>query len=360
MSSQHTKSKKTKVETSKDENTTSQVKLKPGVVWSKERIQKAKDNHYYVRIINGRIRQFLLSGAMNHWKVEKNEANVYLPDVRLLGSEDELKALLSKSDYSETEIESFFENCYSLDNFNQDRSEDFEKELEELKEYRKSKSKSVKPEKNVRVTNVMKNLNLNQKSQPHLSTKKKLQMQKNQIIQEKLKSLPEDYVIDVSSMKDDGTRIKKRKIENIKNQYGNVSKIPIVSSDESKYETILLLLDYNDEEMIELLNDFKRDRNEKLEHKKLAREQVKQNSKPKEKSTKSEVKEKETSKSEAKETPKKETPKKETPKKETKEALKKEEPPKESPKDDSKKLTREELLKKAKSKITSTKPQNKK
>jgi hypothetical protein len=156
----------------------------------------------------------------------------------------------------------------------------FEKELKECREYKKHvKKQSETTTPSIRVTDVVKQLPAMKTG--NLSFKKKTELHRDQVIVQKFSSLEEGYVMDVTSMKNDGSSIKNRNIEQVKNRGGNISKLPIVSNSIENYIVALKALNIPDKEIEKLSKQF--------DTKKIAEKPEVKKREPKKESVKKEI-----------------------------------------------------------------------
>lgn len=222
--------------------------------WNRELIDKARSEHYYIKVTSEKSKQLLITGAIVRWKKDKNSNDVYSPDFRLVGDEKSIKEILIQNSYPEKDVVALLKNCYSRDNVNSVSKDRFEKEIKDCREFKKN-NKKISGASTLtlnKLSEVVSNLPTNASNIP---AKKKLAIQRDTAIKEKYDNLYEGQLMDVSSLKSDGSGIKNRSATQApKNKFGDIESIPIISSDIKNYEIVLrALTDYIENSMIDTL-----------------------------------------------------------------------------------------------------------
>lgn len=244
--------------------------------WNRELIDKARSEHYYIKVTSEKSKQLLITGAIVRWKKDKNSNDVYSPDFRLVGDEKSIKEILIQNSYSEKDVVTLLKNCYSRDNVNSVSKDRFEKEIKDCREFKKN-NKKISGASTLtlnKLSEVVGNLPSNVSNIP---AKKKLAIQRDTAVKEKYDNLYEGQLMDVSSLKSDGSGIKNRSATQApKNKFGDIESIPIISSDVKNYEIVLrALTDYVENSMIDtLVERFKEQEKNSVSRKQLTNEKV--------------------------------------------------------------------------------------
>lgn len=234
--------------------------------WSENLYKKAKERHNYIKVGSKRGNLYL-SGAERRWKEEQYYNIIYSPDFRVVGSIDNIKNLLKSLGKTDVEIMNYVNKSYSKENHKTYMKESYEKELEELNNY-KNKVKLDK-------TNVVYKFTLddldfltNNLKQAVSDTKllnstvnklpKRKGGRKVRTLKQRIEDLAPQKVLDVSNMDPKtmtGIRVINKPGNNSK-KFGS-DKIPVVSSNLENYKFALenieglsysvpdLLLEYN-------------------------------------------------------------------------------------------------------------------
>lgn len=228
--------------------------------WTPETIAKAQEEHYYAKVNHETSKQLLITGAIGRWNKEDSVNDVYSPKYRLVGDAKAIREVLLSNHFNQREVDEELANgVYNRDNFNTKNKDAFEKEIADYKEYKKNHKKQTE-QTSVNLDTLNNVVSLLPQPYSSLPPKKRLNAQRDQHVKDKFNeiSLEEGYFMDVSSMKIDGSGIKKRSASAPSNtKFGDTDSIGIISSDIKNYELALRSLDYSDESIAQLLERFK-------------------------------------------------------------------------------------------------------
>lgn len=261
--------------------------------WTPETILKAQQEHYYAKVNHETSKQLLITGAIGRWNKEDSVNDVYSPKYRLVGDSKAIREVLLSNHFNQREVDEELANgVYNRDNFNTKNKDAFEKEIADYKEYKKNHKKQTE-QTSVNLDTLNNVVSLLPQPYSSLPPKKRLNAQRDQHVKDKFNeiNLEEGYFMDVSSMKIDGSGIKKRSASAPSNtKFGDTDSIGIISSDIKNYELALRSLDYSDESIAQLLERFKE------QEKNESKQQVKVKKPPKKVSPKKETAKKQSAK----------------------------------------------------------------
>lgn len=258
----------------KKRNTSKSTSTTDVFQWTPEQIKKACDEHYYVKTNAEKSKQLLITGALGRWKKDANVNDIYCREVRLVGTPKSISTILLTNGLAQNEVDSYINNSYNKDNILTTLKDQFEKEVKECREYKKQlKRDNENNTQSIRVTDIVQKISPNKSG--NMSFKKKTELHRDQTIVQKYNSRPEGRVMDVSSMRNDGSGIKNRDVEATKNRKGNVGKYAIVSSNVENYQIALRALGASEKEVEKLSKQFDGDKKEQPKKREKKKEDAK-------------------------------------------------------------------------------------
>jgi len=175
------------------------------------KIQLAQNNHKYIKADgNGDL---MITGASNYWI--QHPTYHYIPRFRIAGSVEDIRSLLKDYGLGERELNEVISNSYNLNSVEFERKQEFEREVEEVKEYKKNRPKDrvplldlsdvhskVKSRDFTVVSTVTKNKDgiLVQEAKKN----KRKGIKRNMSFQERVENVEDGFVLDVSTLTSDG------------------------------------------------------------------------------------------------------------------------------------------------------------
>jgi hypothetical protein len=217
-----------------------------GMRWDQTLISKAEELHYYIKVSEDKGGQLVLSGAGNRWKKNGTKEDIYINEIRLAGSKENIQKVLERQSYAQKDIDRLISGSYTCNNYDLPeaqggRKEQFQDEINKYKEFKKKNNTKQKPSNDISLQKldlIVKELNDtdSKKNMPAKNTRRYW-------ILEKYSKLTEGKVLDVSLMKQDGSGIKIRSVPKPNStKYGNFLNVPVVSSLYGTYEYTLKIL----------------------------------------------------------------------------------------------------------------------
>lgn len=233
-----------------------------GMRWTPETADRFRQRHLYIKV--GETSSSLtLTGAPARWKNSASASEIYLPDVRVVGSPDNVRTVLHTAGYDPQQIEQFVTNAYTVSNYNVPaaqggKAEQYADEVVRYREYKKTQTNQQATEPGPTVTlNQLDYLvsTLPQAVTTKLGTKTKAtpaaKAPKRRTVGvggrfgslfERLQGLQPGKVLDVSNMKETGANIKTIPTPSDKSSKVGVEGLSIVSSNYENYARAIAML----------------------------------------------------------------------------------------------------------------------
>ena len=178
---------------------------------SEAKIQNARTAHRYIKADgNGDL---MLTGASNYWR-EHPEYH-YIPRYRIAGSEDDIRFRLREYGINDREINELISTSYTLSSVEFERKHEYEKEIELIKEFKKTKPKDkvllldladvhskVKNRDFTVVSTFTKNKDGILVQEAKQSKRKGIK--RNMSFKERVENIEDGYVLDVSTLTSEG------------------------------------------------------------------------------------------------------------------------------------------------------------
>lgn len=247
------------------ENPTQAQVVSKGMKWNPQMAQKALDTHQYIKVGDKGGTNLTITGAPKYWK--KNQDFVYLPDLRLAGSRQNVITVLrgyrseEGGSYSDAQIDVFLKNAYTSENYvvpqsQGGRAEDYQHEFDNYLAFKQSQS-TQKPKKEAPSITLAdlsflidklpeaETLKVSSKSRSSKTSKPKSDTRRNVRhvnLKQRLDSLAPGSVLDVSNMKDDGTNIKTIPEPGAGSKKHGVDGVKVVSSSAENFAKAMKLL----------------------------------------------------------------------------------------------------------------------
>lgn len=238
--------------------------------WSKDIAERAKQKHCYVKIgpNTGELR---ISGAEKRWKSPENEHDIYVGgEFRIVGTTKELTEFFRGLNKTDNEIKEIISMGYSSKNYNTSKKEQFERELQEYDDWRQKQPKTTKPTVHLEdLSFIVGGLHGASVLKTHRERKSTNVARNRHIpLKQRLTSLTEGKVLDVSYMENDGSGIKIiEKPRTTKSKKIGVEGLAIVSSSRTTYAQALKLLGSEYSKYIESYDEMARGRESKTTEK---------------------------------------------------------------------------------------------
>lgn len=227
-----------------------QGKEKEGHALTDEMVNKASNDHYYIKV-GPKKGTLVLTGAARRWKTYPQD--IYVPAYRIVGNVDDVAEALRISGIKDEEIRRSLNEAYTADNYNTTKKQQFEEELELYKQWKKTAAaKKDKNESKYTLDDLDRIIDALTEARPAKRTQKKRGSANKKTSESNLKKRflealeklgTENAVyLDVSNMKDGYKNVKGVKVlpgPNSKKVY--VEGIPIISSNPQNYATVVRL-----------------------------------------------------------------------------------------------------------------------
>lgn len=228
-----------------------------------EKIDKAKEGHYYNKVGQKKSgSQLFLTGTAKKWPKSGTDI-VYAPLIRIAGTVEDIKDVLESNDFTQEDVETVLDSLYTVENYSVPESqggakERFDAEFEECLKYKKTVNQNKpKKVKTVLSRNEVDRL-LDKASEYKLAEKEKAPKGNGNTsnkkggfqpkpIKDRLKDLKEGKLLDVSKMNANGSNVKLADPPNVtaRTKRIHVPGIPILSSSEENFVQALKLLEYS-------------------------------------------------------------------------------------------------------------------
>jgi hypothetical protein len=232
-------------------------------------LKKAKEENVYWQVVarasNNKINKYKLRSAFARWKKPETKHDLFVPSLRILGTEEEITVWMKKYGYTQDQIDGALDEAFGFENTDDPEFKELtavtrqkhtvissQQALLSLREFNKS-AKSI-ADHPVKLINAMNE----EKTSPKKRVVKKTvkpDEDKNVIIpsvlkkkmEQRLKQLKEGQVLDVSEMDTSGNGAKaiQRPAANDRVRHG-IADLPIISSVEEPFEHLLKILGHLD------------------------------------------------------------------------------------------------------------------
>jgi len=228
-----------------------------GLFWSKDDAEKALSKHTFIRVSRSDKRSTRqMSGAERIWSQPETSDELYVVNFRISGKREDIEASLLNAGYSPEQVKLALEKAVTSENYQvaQDeggQKEAYDREIEKLKGFKeeekeRKKREDIDWETLLRIASDVKHVHVVMKERAGVSPKRG----KGKTFIDRFEEIRdlEGKMIDVSNMRDDGTRVVLRsRPQTERGQLVFISDIPIMSRTQEKYLRALEML-FNNEE----------------------------------------------------------------------------------------------------------------
>lgn len=222
-------------------------------VWTEEKMRKAQQNHYYIKV-GPQGGTLTLSGAKSRWSKPEHAGDVYVPSLRIVGTPNAIRALFP----GDNRIEEHLAQAYSKSNHTTTMKNQYEREIAAHEQYRKAKKSQPSPGSSLLarldyfVENLSKATEVAKAVSPRRSGARSPRQGKPLI--ERIRSLKPDRVLNVSKL-DPATLKDARAIKKPKNparsKFKGVDGFPMVADTPEHFFQAVRLLPPDNQYLIE-------------------------------------------------------------------------------------------------------------
>lgn len=233
-------------------NQNKRVKQVKELEWKQDLIDNAIKKHHYLKINNGKLSNMNLNSISNRWKKGDNQDEIYVSRHHVGGVEASVvKYLLLQFD--QNHVNEVVASAYTYSNYLNTKQDEFQRELQAYREYRKA---SVpKPKQTLEIN--PENLSRIVKELSGVSGTNNVQKnRKKHCVIEKYNSLPEGKFLDVTGLTSDGSGMTVRS-KVTSGKYGNFNNVRIISSASERANFEFAVKAVKPEVSVDCCNQFK-------------------------------------------------------------------------------------------------------